>query len=361
MKRSTKILGRFLIIVTLVWSSFCYAQGEKGLLVYDTTYGSTSEVAYWIKVLIGEDQHLDVKRLCQVITVKPYDYVIIGSCTSDAKPSKATYKFVETYLDELAQKEVAYFVTCGFTDETTVLKVPGIKPFLASGRNFLLDIQEKFPAIKPVIIGAFGGRYVSPTINTKDSLMVWIWDKMSKERLFRKGFDIWESLIPERVEVFANKIREKILSLPPRQGVEKYRSYWTSLQPASLSDKSKVKFTPNPYIKHQSTDREFFTRSRIKGNLDDAIFLLKIWGEQAGIKLREQKKTFYNVYYHAVKTYDGKELTIHVVASTLTENPGNVHISFRNFNKPNKRKGAEEDIAKAEAILWADGRKVEGK
>jgi len=191
--------------------------------------------------------------------------------------------------------------------------------------------------------------------------MMWIWDKISKEGLSWKGLDIWESLIPERVEGFANEIREKILSLPPRQDVEKYRSYWTSLQPASLSDKSKVKFTPNPYIEHQSTDREFFTRSRIKGNLDDAISLLKTWGKQAGIKLREQKKTFYNVYYRAVKTYDEKELTIHVVASTLPEDPGNVHISFRNFDKPNKRKGAEEDIAKAEAILWADGKKVEGK
>ena len=104
-----------------------------------------------------------------------------------------------------------------------------------------------------------------------------------------------------------------------------------------------------------------FDIDRIKGNLDTAIDLLKSWSKQEGIDLREQKKSFFNVYYHAVKTYDGNEHTLHVVASTLTEDPGNVHISFRSYEKPDKRKGAEEDVAKAEKILWADGRKVEGE
>ncbi len=83
--------------------------------------------------------------------------------------------------------------------------------------------------------------------------------------------------------------------------------------------------------------------------------------DRAGMHLREQKKTFYNIYYHAIKKYNGKELSTHIVASTLPEDPDNVHISFRNFDKPNTRRGVEEDIGKAEAILWADGRKVKGE
>ena len=43
----------------------------------------------------------------------------------------------------------------------------------------------------------------------------------------------------------------------------------------------------------------------------------------------------------------------------MQEDPGNVHIAFRCYDKPEKRKGAEEDIAKAESLLWAEGRKVE--
>jgi hypothetical protein len=43
----------------------------------------------------------------------------------------------------------------------------------------------------------------------------------------------------------------------------------------------------------------------------------------------------------------------------LQEDLGNVHIAFRCYDKPEVRKGAEEDIAKAENLLWAEGRKVE--
>ena len=89
--------------------------------------------------------------------------------------------------------------------------------------------------------------------------------------------------------------------------------------------------------------------------------LLKTWAQQAGIDLREERKSSFNVYYHAVKSYEGKEHTLHIVAAALTEDPGNIHISFRSYEKPDNRKGAEEDVAKAEELLWAEGRKVEGE
>jgi hypothetical protein len=90
--------------------------------------------------------------------------------------------------------------------------------------------------------------------------------------------------------------------------------------------------------------------------------LLQEWAKQQGIDLREAQKSSFNVYYHAVKSYGGKEHTLHVVASNLTEDPGTIHISFRSYEKPDDvRKGAEEDVAKAEELLWAEGRKVEGE
>ena len=55
----------------------------------------------------------------------------------------------------------------------------------------------------------------------------------------------------------------------------------------------------------------------------------------------------------------GKTLSMHIVAAEVIEDPGTIHFSFRCYCKPAIRKGAEEDIVKAEEILWADGRKVE--
>jgi menaquinone-dependent protoporphyrinogen IX oxidase len=348
------LLGAVLVCPSL-------AHAKKGLLIYDTIYGSTIEVAYWIKALVGPENQLDVKRLSQFLTVEPYDYVIIGSYIRNEKPSKDTYKFLETYQDKLADKEVAYFLTCGDNDETMVLKTPGGTPHLIAGRNYLIDVYEKFSAIKPVVVGAFGGRQVMPTLGTMDSMFTWLLGKLAKEGAPWEGLDIWESLIPERVEVFANEIRVKILGLSPRFDVEPYRGYWNSLQPASLSDPSKVKFHPKPYNEDQDTDRVLFRRSRIKGSLDDTITHLQTWAKQADIDLQEQRKTSFNVYYHAVKTYEGKEHTLHIVAAELTEDPGNIHISFRSYEKPDNRKGVPEDVDKAEEILWADGRKVDGE
>ena len=350
-----------LAVLTFLCPDICKAEAKKGLLVYDSSYGSTAEVAYWIKAIVGDEQPLDVKKLDQVITVAPYDYVIFGSYTKNEKPSPRIYKFVEAYQNELAQKQVCYFLTCGDWDETMVLKVPGREAHLIAGRNYLYDIQEKFPTIKPTVIGGFGGRQVTPTLQGSDGFMIWLLEKLAKEGAAWVGLDIWESLVPERVEVFSNEVRVKVLGLQPLSDVQKYRGFWNSLQPATLKEPSKQKYTPKPYTEHRSTDRIFFTRSRIKGDLDTAIELLSDWAKKEGVTLKEQRKTFFNSYYHAVKNRGGKDMTIHVVASTLPEDPGNVHVSFRSYDKPDVRKPLEDAIGKAEQILWADGRKVEGR
>ena len=96
------------------------------------------------------------------------------------KAVKVTYAFVEKHADDLAKKEVAYFLTCGDTDETQVLKAPGQKAHLIAGRNYLLDIIEKFPAIKPVSIAGFGGRQVMPHLHLKDKFQVRMVEKLAR-------------------------------------------------------------------------------------------------------------------------------------------------------------------------------------
>ncbi len=333
------------------------AEQKKGLLVYDGIYGSTIETAYWIKAIIGHDQHLDVKALPQVITVEPYDYVIIGSLTRWEKPSKDIYAFVEKNKGELLKKDVCYFLTCGDTDETMVLKVPGREAHLIAGRNYLMDIIEKYPEIKPAVIAGFGGRQVMPTLNRIDTFFIWAVGKLAKEGAAWEGLDIWESLVPERVEAFANDVRVKVLGLEPLalEDLQPLRGYWQSLQPASLDDPLKKKYVPRAFEELHDTDKIYYLRTKVKGDLSDGLFLLKQWSRETGITLKEQVTTFYNSYIHAVKNYDGKEMIIHVVPATLPEDPGYVHFSFRSYEKPDKRKGAESDILKAKDIIKAFG------
>jgi len=349
------------ILIGCLGPAVCSAEAKKGLLVYASGYGSTIEIAYWIKAIIGIEQTLDVKKFDQVITVAPYDYVIIGRNAKQETPSPSVYKFVETYQQDLAKKQLCYFLGCGDWDETMLLKVPGREVHQIAGRNYLYDIQEKFPAIKPVVIGGFGGRQVMPSLQGMDKLQIWLLERLAKEGCAWVGLDIWESLVPERVEAFANEVRAKVLGLPVLDNVQQFRGFWNSLQPGSLQEPSKQKYTVRPYTVQTSTEKIFFSRSRIRGDLEAAVKMLSEWAQQECCALQEQRKTFFNVYYRPVKNISGNDMVIHVVPGTMPDDPGNVHVSFRSYDKPDVRKPLEEAIGKAEQMLWADGRKVEGR
>ncbi|MCU0662655.1 MAG: flavodoxin domain-containing protein [Myxococcota bacterium] len=333
---------------------------KKGLLAYESQYGSAADVSYWIRSIVGLDQHLDVKKYNQILTVEPYDYVIIGGYTRWEKPHKSTYQFIERFHDELAKKEVAYFLTCGEVDETIVINMPGAPPHISSGRSYFLDTVEKFPSIKPVTLGAFGGRQVNRYLKSKDARLIWLLGKtMPPDKVGWTGLDMWESLVPERVEAFANDIRTKILSLRPLDDVKQYRVFWESLQPGNLLDPSVKKFSVRPWTITQNEKRCYFSRSRFKGNLSLATSLLERWAQENGLELKLEKKTYYNTYFRAQKSEGSKAGLIHIVIADVIEDPGNVHVSFRCYTKPSARKAAEDDIQSAEKILWADGRKVD--
>jgi menaquinone-dependent protoporphyrinogen IX oxidase len=334
---------------------------KKGLIAYETQYGSVADVAYWLKALIGIENHVDVKKYNQIIAVEPYDYVIIGGYTRWEKPHKTTYDFIERFHDELAKKELAYFLTCGEIDETLVMYMPGRPVHQTGGRSYFMDVLGKFPKLKPVTIGAFGGRQVNRYLNRWDSVTIRLLEKTAPPyKIGWTGLDMWESLVPERVEAFANDIRTKILSLPPQKDVANYRGFWKSLQPGNLTDKSKDKLSIRPWTATRSEKRGYSTRLRIKADIDKTASLLEDWAKQNGMELKEETKTFYNKYFIATKQYNGgKALSVHIVIAEVIEDPGNTHIALNCYAKPAIREGVEEDIKKAGVILQDDGRKID--
>lgn len=354
-----KIVSSLVVLaVCVLFANGAWAAEKKGLLVYDSIYGSTVEVAYWIKAIIGHEHQLDVKSIPQVITLEPYDYIILGSATRNEGPLQAMHEFIEANRSVLAAKELCFFLVCGDSDETQVLKVPGREAHLIAGRNYLQPMYEKYPELKYTCIGGFGGRQVMPSLGMTDRMQIKLLEVLAKEGAIWIGRDIWESLVVERVEAFANEVRVKVLGLEPRENVEQFRGYWQSLQPANLKDPGMDKFKPKPWDERVSTDKIFYTRSRIKADLESAIEMLETWASDRGYELRPQVKSFFNVYYHAVKTDGDKERVIHIVPATMPEDPGAVHISFRSYDKPEDRGAVEKDIEAAEALLWADGRRL---
>ena len=350
MKRVLKI-GKvvcLLLIFLLLTVAAEASAGLKGILIYDTIYHSTAEVAYWIRALVGDDQYLEVKQLDQIVDVSPYDYVIIGSYSRWEKPSPRIYKFVEKYQDVLAMKKVGYFLTCGDVDETMILKTPGGTPHLIAGRNYLYDIQQKFPTVKPVMIGGFGGRQVNPNLSTFDKMFTALLEKLAREGVNWAGRDVWESLIPERVEYFANEIRVKILGLSPVADPKPFRKYWNSLQPAKIGNPTLAKLTVKPYVEVRDADRVYFDRFRVKDSFEKVEANLKAWAKAAGVSLAEQRRTFFNVYYHGKKSYGGNEAVLHIVIATLPEDLGYIHISVRNYDKKEKRGAMAPDVSALE-------------
>ncbi len=101
--------------------------------------------------MIGDDQQqLDVKKLDQVMTVKPYDYVIIGSYSKNGKNRPAGYiNLLKCYQNDLAKKKVGVFSYCGDYDETMVLKVPAGTPHLIAGGTICLKSRKTFPMSSP--------------------------------------------------------------------------------------------------------------------------------------------------------------------------------------------------------------------
>ncbi|MGN1044516.1 MAG: flavodoxin domain-containing protein [Candidatus Methanomethylophilaceae archaeon] len=86
----------------------------KALILYSSTTGNTKAVAQYMANKTGGTA-ADVKDA--PADISGYDTVILGSRVHAAGISKNIVKFAEERKDELAQKNVAFYLCCMFTDE----------------------------------------------------------------------------------------------------------------------------------------------------------------------------------------------------------------------------------------------------
>ena len=84
----------------------------KTLIAYSTTLGCTEQCASKLKEDLGEGVELSRISRRRRFQLDKYDTVIVGGSIHEGMIQRSVYRFCETYLDDLLQKEVGLFVCC---------------------------------------------------------------------------------------------------------------------------------------------------------------------------------------------------------------------------------------------------------
>lgn len=151
---------------------------KKILVAFTTNAGSTEEVAQSIgESLRWQGHQVDVARLEQIASVKPYEVVVVGA-PMILGWSRPALRFLKAHRDDLAQRRVAYFCTlmsltsAGLDQpgpaplyiDPWLPKPPrnparlGIKERYAALPNYLRPLFKAAPGVRPLSVAFFGGK-----------------------------------------------------------------------------------------------------------------------------------------------------------------------------------------------------------
>ena len=108
---------------------------KKILLVYSTTDGQTIAICEKIKLVLIENNLVDLIPIneFQEKELKNYDQVIVGASIRYGKHKQEVYKFIKTYQNDLKTKKTGFFsvnVVARKPNKNTPLTNPYMKKFL---------------------------------------------------------------------------------------------------------------------------------------------------------------------------------------------------------------------------------------
>ena len=124
----------------------------KVLVTYSSGYGATKEVAEKIAEILGHTSSLvvTVKSIDDVFDIHAFDAVIVGSSVRADRPLANVRDFFARYNSELAQKHLAIFAVC--------LAAHCEEGCHRVKNEYIAQITEKYPRIKPICTKAFAGK-----------------------------------------------------------------------------------------------------------------------------------------------------------------------------------------------------------
>jgi menaquinone-dependent protoporphyrinogen oxidase len=124
---------------------------EKVLIAYATWAGATHQVADEIaKTLRDKGFAVEVDSADKVKSIEDYQAVILGTSIHASQPVKGFNHFLSHFHKELGDRPVAFFVVCANMMEDN-------EKNRTETLGWLKKTTDKFPEVKPVSIGLFGG------------------------------------------------------------------------------------------------------------------------------------------------------------------------------------------------------------
>jgi len=133
------------------WCRVPDAAKPRVLIAYGSMHGSTAGVAEAVsRALCDEGMKAEVQRVETVNRVSDYDAVIVGSAVRSGQWLPDAVDFVQSFRDVLAERPVAYFLTCLSLYQDT----PETRRRAA---GYMTPVLEAVPKVVPRDLGLFAG------------------------------------------------------------------------------------------------------------------------------------------------------------------------------------------------------------
>ncbi len=126
------------------------------LIVYQSYYGSTAQMARWISQRIGGI----AKPVSEVTSIDEYDLIIIGTPIYCERPLDEIQQFVERYRDGLSNKATAVYAACLDTEEI-ILGGRHVGPITS-----LQPLVNKLPS-PPLLVQGLPGEVLADRLTQK--------------------------------------------------------------------------------------------------------------------------------------------------------------------------------------------------
>lgn len=135
------------------------AAKPRVLVAYGSMHGSTGGVAEAVsRTLCDAGMRSEVRRVETLNRVSDYDAVVVGSAVRRARWLPEAVDFVQSFRDVLAERPVAYFLTCLALYQDT----PESRRTAA---GYMTPVLEAVPKVVPRGVGLFAGVLDYPQYN----------------------------------------------------------------------------------------------------------------------------------------------------------------------------------------------------